>query len=474
MKIQMKRMLSAVIFLTVVLGLVYHVNGLLRVKGSSAGYSMEMFYEQAAETVDVLNIGSSHMFANVNPAILWEEYGIAAYNIGASQQPVWNTYYYLKEALKYQRPRLIVMDVFGTTQEETYLSYARAEMNLIGLRRGKEYVDNIKVSIDGSRYTDFLMQLPVYHNRYDALTEMDFLEYGGDVNGINFKGYALESMGVTQFGGFVDTKNIAEVKELPEKCYEYLIRTIELAASEEIPLLLVVNPYMGIMYEEKKLYNRVAQIAQIYGIDYIDFNDYYEEIGFDPETDFAEAHHLNYYGSEKFSSYYGNYIKEHYVIPDRRGQAGFESWEANSQFYRKQAANVDLAKTIDEAGYLEKLFANQERYTICFCAQGDYYRDRRYVYELSDRGYDLWNEHYWVVSGGDVVYCSHRQEEEPFYYQDLGRCAAVLSEGVMYLGNMDSGIVWNGLNILVYDNELETIVDVCGIDAYTGELIRGE
>lgn len=467
-------MTAVVLFLLLMTGIVCRVNEVFRVKGDSAGYPMEMFYEQRAETVDVLNLGNSHMFANVNPAVLWDEYGIASYNLGAGLQPVWNSYYYLKEALRYQKPKLVVLDAFGLLQEADYLPTDRAEMNTAGLRWGTNYVENIKVSVEESQYTDFLLQFPVYHNRYGSLNAEDFLEYGGDVNGNNYKGFALNCISTTQFGEFVDVESVTEVKEMSGKCYEYLTKTIELADAEGIPLLIVVNPYMGVMYEEKKVYNHVERVTAAYGADFIDFNEYCEEIGLDPATDFAEGHHMNYDGSEKFSRYYGNYIKEHYDIPDRRQESGFESWEANSRFYQKQAANVKLAQVTDETVYLEKLFANQERYTICYCALGDYYRDRRYVYELQDRGYDLWNEHYWIVSGGEVIYYTYRQEEQPFYYLDLGKCAVVLSDGMMYMGDMDAGLVGNGLNILVYDNELEKIVDACGIDAYTGELIRGE
>lgn len=475
-KIQ-KRVIAGIVFLCLAVGMLYRVNEIFRLKGDSAGYPMEMFYEQEPGTVDVLNLGSSHMFANVNPAVLWDEYGIASYNLGAGLQPPWNTYYYLKEALEYQTPELIVMDVFGVVQYSDYIVGDRVAMNTVGLRWGQNYVNNIEISVaDEAEYVDYFLQFPLYHTRYDSITVSDFLPYGGDVNGPNYKGYPLNCISTTPIGDFTDVEKVTEVKEMTAKCYEYLTKTIELAKESDIPILLVVNPYSGIMYEEKKVYNHVEQIAEEYGVDYIDFNEYCRNIGFDPQKDFAESHHLNYYGSEKFSSYYGNYIREHYGIADHRGEAGYESWEANSEFYRKQAANVDLAKTETEVEYIEKLFANQERYTICLSFQGDFYQEERgYIYGLADQGLDVWNDYLWIIRNGEVIYRAGRSAEPPDYYMDLGACAAVVSEGDMFLGEAAADVVGSGLNIVVYDNELGKMVDVCGIGAYDeGRISRSE
>lgn len=469
-----KRSAAVLVFLCLVVGILYRTNEVFRVKGVSDGYSMEMFYKQGTDTVKVLNLGNSHMFTNVNPAVLWDEYGIAAYNLGAGLQAPWNTYYYLKEALKYQTPELLVMDVFGVTQTADYMAPDRTVMNTLGLKWSEEYAENVAVSVEAEEdYSDYLLKFPTYHNRYNALTEKDFLEYGGDANGENYKGYPLNCISTTVFGGFVDVESITDVKEMTPKCYEYLTKTIELAKEADIPILLVVNPYAGVTYEEKKVYNQVEAIAATYGVDYIDFNEYCEEIGFDPANDFAEGHHLNYYGAEKFSHYYGAYIKEHYEIADCRGQVGYETWDENSAFYAKQAANVDLAKTVDENAYLEKLFANKDRYTICLSFEGDYYNESRgYIYGLAEEGLDVWNEHCWVLEGGEVLYHADKRVGLPFFYKDLGDCAVAVNEGEISIGEHEGKIVWNGLNILVYDNELETFVDACGINGADGTIVR--
>lgn len=468
-----KRAVAVVAFLGILFGVLYRTNEVLAVKSVSDSHPMEMFYKQEDGTVDVLNLGNSHMYTNVNPAVLWQEYGIASYNLGAGNQAPWNTYYYLEEALKYQTPKLIVLDVFGVTQTVDYQPVDRAAMNTLGLKWSEIYKDNLAVSVGVDEYEDFLLKFPVYHNRYSGLTKDDFAAYGGEITGENYKGYALNCISTTVFGMFVDVDSVTETKEMSPKCYEYLIKIIELAQEKEIPLLLTVNPYAGITYEEKKIYNHVEAIAEQYGVGYIDFNEYCEEIGFDPATDFAEGHHMNYYGAEKFSTYYGAYIKEYCELEDHRGEAGYESWEENSRIYKMQAENVDLAKTVDENAYLEKLFANKDRYTICLSFDGNWYNESRaYIYRLADEGLNVWNEHCWVIEDGEILYHADKRVGLPYFYKNLGNCAVAVDDEKIYIGEHKGALVWDGLNILVYDNILGTFVDVCGINSEDGSVVR--
>ena len=72
--------------------------------------SMMNLYRQPANSIDVLTVGTSLAYAGINTNVLWEEYGIASYNLCSAEQPFWVSYYTIKEALKTQRPKLILLD----------------------------------------------------------------------------------------------------------------------------------------------------------------------------------------------------------------------------------------------------------------------------------------------------------------------------------------------------------------------------
>ena len=75
-------------------------------------FKIDSFYKLEDNTVDVLTIGSSHAYQGINTAVLWSEYGIASFNLCGAAQPIWNTYYYLEEALKTQTPKVIILDTY--------------------------------------------------------------------------------------------------------------------------------------------------------------------------------------------------------------------------------------------------------------------------------------------------------------------------------------------------------------------------
>ena len=98
------------------LGLVLVVAVLLEVwavwfkkKSYDGSLMMQNFYGQPENSIDLLCIGSSHAFIDINTGVLWDEYGIPSYVLGGSLQPFWNTYYNLQEAVKTQTPRLVVL-----------------------------------------------------------------------------------------------------------------------------------------------------------------------------------------------------------------------------------------------------------------------------------------------------------------------------------------------------------------------------
>lgn len=55
------------------------------------------FYAEKKNDIDVIVMGSSNSFCTVDPIVLYEEYGIAAYDFGSSSQPMNISVLYLKK-----------------------------------------------------------------------------------------------------------------------------------------------------------------------------------------------------------------------------------------------------------------------------------------------------------------------------------------------------------------------------------------
>ena len=63
------------------------------------------FYQEEKDSLDFVFVGSSQLYAHIAPAVLWRDYGITSYDFAANEQPLWISYFYIKEALKTQKPK---------------------------------------------------------------------------------------------------------------------------------------------------------------------------------------------------------------------------------------------------------------------------------------------------------------------------------------------------------------------------------
>ena len=65
------------------------------------------FYSLPNNSLDVLFVGSSHAYVTFNPDIVDTTLHVRSFNLGGPAQTPITTYYVLKEALRFQRPRVV-------------------------------------------------------------------------------------------------------------------------------------------------------------------------------------------------------------------------------------------------------------------------------------------------------------------------------------------------------------------------------
>lgn len=68
------------------------------------------FYREPENSIQVLFLGSSFGSISFIPQELYDEYGYTSYNLCCEQQSMVTSYYWLKEALTYQQPQVVVLE----------------------------------------------------------------------------------------------------------------------------------------------------------------------------------------------------------------------------------------------------------------------------------------------------------------------------------------------------------------------------
>ena len=60
---------------------------------------------------ELLIVGNCESYENISPMKLWEEYGITSYIRGNSNQLISQSYYLLREALRYEKPKVVLLNI---------------------------------------------------------------------------------------------------------------------------------------------------------------------------------------------------------------------------------------------------------------------------------------------------------------------------------------------------------------------------
>lgn len=269
-------------------------------------------FTEKENSLDVIAIGNSDIYAAYTPMQLWKDYGLASYVCGEPGQRVYEAYYLLKSVLEHQTPRVVVYET-----DEIFQNASPAK-------------EREKVIFAG-----LADKFPVfqYHNRWKMLKAEDFtgkVKYTFD----NFwKGFRYTDHVDAYLGKryMRKRKKITTIDPIPRY---YLDKIVALCREKGIELLFVEVPSANSW--NFKRHRTVAQYAKENKIPFLDLNKPGKEYQVDWISDTRDkGDHMNYNGARKVTAYLGKYMKENYTLPDRREDPAYADWNADLQKYEK-------------------------------------------------------------------------------------------------------------------------------------------
>ncbi|MBQ1579695.1 MAG: hypothetical protein IIZ86_01010, partial [Firmicutes bacterium] len=113
-------------------------------------------YYEAYGDHDVLFVGDCEVYENFSTVQLWKEFGINSFIRGGAQQLVWQSYYLLEDALRYETPDVVVFNVLSLMYNEPQ-NEAYNRMALDGMRWSKTKWDAINASMcEGENMIEYI------------------------------------------------------------------------------------------------------------------------------------------------------------------------------------------------------------------------------------------------------------------------------------------------------------------------------
>ncbi|RKM60134.1 hypothetical protein D6856_08650 [Butyrivibrio sp. XB500-5] len=497
-KRNISRFIELIIFIIALIILLANLMNVLIDKGTSTNPRLYNVYKGYAKNTDVLFVGSSHA-GHLVGRNLWRDYGIAAYTIAGNSQPVDVTYHAIIEFLKYEEPKVIMMETAlipddnmeepdteyeGKIQSDAAFSYSENYLQM-----AREQIENFSLPFtkDG---IELLYKWPLMHSRYSELTKDDFVT---DTPYLVSDVHPLYSVPEEE-AEIVTTDERAPISDIGRA---YLNKIITLCREKNIPLVLFHTPYPApeTSVAQQKT---ISDIASENNVPFIDFNYLVDEIGFDVQTDqAADLNHLNLTGGEKITEYLGQYLLDNYNLEDHRNDRGYETWEKDQKAWE----DFQLKEKFENAGDIEEwseLFSDHfNNYLVIMTLSGDHtYESNGTIQNIIDEvptpeGYHEKGGTI-ILYHGELLYYSDRADTYSYSHKFGNTVVSVdrLMPNQEYMSESDKeerndGVyIWgenyikktSGLSITIYDESLDIIIDSVGIspDAENNEIEREE
>ncbi len=321
------KILGCIITLALVVLGVHILGYITRPTDTDSTYErIKSFHDFPDNTLDVIVYGSSHAFTGINTLELYQKYGLAAYNYGTNWQAINTTKLFLQDSLLSQSPKLAIIDTFhagsvlmdtNITGEIYYCRYLDAKAERFRYLQ-KCFGNNIE------RYLSYYMPLCAFHENWNTLTKQSFYNLDDPMMSSVEKihntlgSVPCDTVFKTAFPNYTDMLQ----QELIPSSVEELDEIVKICKDNNIDILFVTVPYaLSYCYNEA-----VAIYAQERGCAYIDLFNCIDEIGLNAQQDFRDESHLNTSGATKVADFLGNYIRQHYQLPDVRQDKG-DFWE---------------------------------------------------------------------------------------------------------------------------------------------------
>lgn len=478
----MRAVVGILVFLAVFAALFLSIQDILKLKMGHRGTdSVKGFYEEEEDSVEVLCLGASTAWCTVDPLVLYEEYGIAAYDFGSSAQPFELTAAFLEEAFRTQHPKVVCLEMLSLCKsfedgEPDNLNYGLTDLRFsrIKAQRVLEMFPQ-----DKGKALSYLIPIVQYKDRWQELEKNDFIgEYESYAN--YAKGaYTPDKIADAPLDFTYYFENAdAEAAQIPERNREVFERMVKLCRENGAELLLFKSPNGGWTMEETKA---VEGLAAEYGLPFVNFFDLLDVLRIDLQQDFRDNSHFNRYGSAKASAYFGQYLKDHYDLTDYRSADAENSWDIALRGRERDRANEAVAKTDNLAEYLGKLpYAG---HTVIFSVTGDTTGNEEFLKGLAESFAPVTFEDmqagvtFAVVNGecrpefvctGNLTADSARAGSRTAKLDlGIGDVAELTPYSITYNHKMYN-LVDNGIIVLVYDNEWNRLVDIAGFDWNNG------
>ena len=287
-------------------------------------------------SVDVVFLGPSHTYCGINPNVFWDKYGYSTFDMSISGMDMYCTYYYLKEFLKKQSPKVVFVEASNISYggHQVQGNVYRAVLSMPNREYAKALLDTSVATafVENKDEKTYELVWPIIHTRYKELKKFDFIKNPLNQFGLGFTSVFNSSDIVLN----EDALERNDLVELDATQTEWIDKVVELSKEYGFEIFYYNTPETTSDEGQAVLNSVYRYLDEKYGIKGFDAGKMMDEVGVDVSGDFSDPGHLNSFGAEKLSTFFADFLNENFLLPDHRGDEYYDYWEKCSYFNSKQ------------------------------------------------------------------------------------------------------------------------------------------
>ena len=261
-----------------------------------------LYRAEPPDSLDYLYLGSSYAYCDVDPVEIYDRTGLTGYVLAGPEQTLSQTYWYLREAFKTQKPSLVILEGSALAFQQ-YQSYT--QVNVGYMPAGLNQLGAIFTASEPELRTGLLFPLYFYHSRWKELTVEEAADALLPSETDTLKGFTPVSGVFDQIADGPFTRE-PQPEEVYEENLAWLSKIADLCEEHGIPLALVFHPTYSQLPADTR--TRIAEDASELGISFFDWTEEGASIGITPTLHYYDPGHLNQEGAAIFSAWLGDFL----------------------------------------------------------------------------------------------------------------------------------------------------------------------
>ena len=343
-KLYISRAVKLISFALVVLMLTYLLQAFVLKRNDNNTLRMDGFFVEDKDSLDVVAIGASDVYAGFASPLAYDKYGITSYPFATMSAPPHAVLYQIQEVIKNQHPQLILVEVNAFTYKDNDLPTEPSHRMFVdNVPRDEIWREYIKKTFPDDKRLEFYFPLIKYHGSWsDYPWKFKFLatDLALRVRGYSlFRGFKtvaneFHPVGKVYNDEIADNDETMPIGATSEK---YLREMLDYLSENNIKNVVFTRfPHIvdNDSFTRFKRTNAIGKLIESYGYDFINLERYGAKEGFDPYKDFYNWDHLNIYGSEKLTHYFcKKFINEYGVTPSTLTEEQKAGWQKSVNYY---------------------------------------------------------------------------------------------------------------------------------------------